>query len=210
MRALKRGQREVFWVLACFAAIVLASVNAFHGPARAESAASGAASAAERCQADQEGRLGEGVTRAWCSMEVREVTLRSAQGEEIAFEARIAQNDLQRQAGYQAIHEDLVKSTATLFLFPRAIYGAFHMCNVTAPLWIVWYQEDGTPLDARRMLPGKTLPAALCDDVYAPRRRGLYRYALEIGEELARELGLGASELARYRLRLEAWMGQAR
>src|SRR5690606_27159978 len=97
---------------------------------------------------------------------------RSPQGDEVAFEARIAQNDLQRQAGYQAIHEELVKSTATLFLFPRAIYGAFHTCNVAAPLWIVWYQEDGTPLDAQRMLPGKTRPAALCDDVYAPRRRG--------------------------------------
>lgn len=207
---MKRRQREVFWVLAGLAAIVMASVYVFQGAAKAEVAASGAAGAAKLCQVDEAGRLGEGVTRAWCSMEVREIALRSPQGDEVAFEARIAQNDLQRQAGYQAIHEELVKSTATLFLFPRAIYGAFHMCNVAAPLWIVWYQEDGTPLDAQRMLPGKTRPAALCDDVYAPRRRGLYRYALEVGEELARELGLGARELAEYRLRLEAWMDQAR
>src|SRR5690606_41516850 len=120
MRALKRRQREVFWVLAGLAAIVMASVYVFQGAAKAEVAASGAAGAAKLCQVDEAGRLGEGVTRAWCSIELREIAPRSPQGDEVALEARIAQNALQRQARDPALHAELVTRTATRALYPRA------------------------------------------------------------------------------------------
>lgn len=127
-------------------------------------------------------------------------------GGEISVEVLVAADDRTRQAGYQWIDPALVQATATLFVFPRPISGAFHMCNVDAPLWIVWYQDDGTPLDAALMLPGADVPVALCRDVYAPRRAGLYRFALEIGVGLARELGLEGRQLAAYRLDVEPWV----
>lgn len=165
---------------------------------------------AEHCVGSDESGLNPSVTHEWCSMAVREITLRGAGDKRVSFPVLVAVEASQRQAGYQSIDAELVNETATLFLFPRPIYGAFHMCNVEAPLWIVWYVEDGRPLDAQLMLPGEKLPAAQCEDVYAPRRPGLYRYALEIGQELAREHGLGFEELATMRLTLAPWMGQGR
>lgn len=146
-------------------------------------------------------------------MEPTVITLRpqDPQGRhEISLEVLVARDERTRQAGYQRIDASLAQATATLFLFPRPIYGAFHMCNVDAPLWIAWYREDGSPLDAALMLPGADAPAALCRDLYAPRKRETYRYALEIGAGLARDLGLDRAALLELSLVIEPWMLQAR
>ena len=165
---------------------------------------------ARYCLEGEEGRSGGGVTDEWCGMDVREILLHDPGRESVALEVLVAADSRERAAGYQGIEAQLVRETATLFLFPRPLFGGFHMCNVEAPLWIVWYLEDGTPLDAQLMLPGERAPASRCADVYIPRRAGLYRYALEIGEELAREHGLGERELVSMRLGLAPWMGQGR
>lgn len=208
--AVKRSQSVTLWALLAVAAI--AGIWAMRSQAPVGSVASlgWEAMAAERCDLNEGGGPREGITEAWCSMEVRSIALLTPQGKEVAMEVLVAAEPVQRQAGYQAIDSELVKATATLFLFPHPTFGGFHMCNVTAPLWIVWYREDGSVLDAQRMLPGERVPAALCRDIYAPRRAGRYQYALEIGEELVRELGLGPRQLGEYRLRLEPWMGQSK
>jgi|GEM_PF-2400008 len=155
-----------------------------------------------------------GVTAEWCSMEQREIRLRpredGAGDGAVALEVLVAADDRTRQAGYQWIDPGLAQTTATLFLFPRPIYGAFHMCNVDAPLWIAWYDEDGSPLDVTLMLPGADVPAAFCRDLYAPRTSGTYRYALEIGVGLARELELDRQRLMELSLVVEPWMAQGR
>lgn len=165
---------------------------------------------AERCALDPDGKTGAGVTSAWCSMAAREISLLDQRDQRISFPVLVAAQERQRTAGYQEIAAELVDETATLFVFPRPIVGAFHMCNVEAPLWIVWYRQDGTPLDVVRMLPGAKGPPARCQDVYAPRRAGSYRYALEMGEGLARKLGLGPMQLATLRLDVAPWMDEGK
>lgn len=165
---------------------------------------------AEHCAPGEQSGPGRGVTEAWCSMAVREVVLLGEEGKTVSLPVLVAASESQRMAGYQEIEAGLVDETATLFLFPRPIVGAFHMCNVEAPLWIVWYREDGTPLDVQRMQPGAKLPASRCQDLYAPRRSGAYRFALEIGEGLARAQGLGPFQLATLRLQLQPWMSEGK
>lgn len=206
-----RRNRWIVWLLAAVVVLAGARTLTWAPAARADGAVAALeALQAGRCAPGEESGPGHGVTQAWCSMAVRPITLVGAGGEGTSLAVLVAASDAQRLAGYQEIEAGLVDRTATLFLFPRPIAGAFHMCNVDAPLWIVWYREDGTPLDVQRMLPGAKAPAARCQDVYGPRRAGFYRYALEIGEELAKELGLGPMQLALLRLHLEPWMEEGR
>lgn len=204
-------RKSLFWLcLVALVVVVGGQARTSKQPARDDVSLGLADVIAEHCTGDDGVAPSPRVTAEWCSMGVREIRLRAPGLEDAALLVLVAAESRQRQAGYQRIDATLVQKTATLFLFPRAIYGAFHMCNVEAPLWIVWYQEDGAPLDATRMLPGEEVPAADCEDVYSPRRLGWYRYALEIGEELARDLGLGQQDLATLRLAVEPWMAQGR
>ncbi|MFS8572114.1 MAG: DUF192 domain-containing protein [Clostridia bacterium] len=208
-KASKGLKRQVVQGIAAVLCTVLAAV-AF--PALGSGLPESSALIARYCE--PEDGLRRGVTEAWCAMELSRIRLRGSDEdgpeESVSLEVLVAADERSRLAGYQWIDPALAGSTATLFLFPRPVHGAFHMCNVDAPLWIVWYREDGSPLDVALMLPGQDVPAALCRDLYAPRRPETYRYALEIGVELAQRLGLDRQRLSRLRLELEPWMNEAR
>lgn len=131
------------------------------------------------------------VTAAFCSMPIGPVTLRQSTEQSratVEFEVRVASDGVQRQAGFQHIGSEVMKQTGILFVFPSPISGAFHMCNVIEPLWILWFQADGALLDAVRMEPDTAGSATNCDKVYAPQTAGQFQYALEVGEDLSEAL----------------------
>lgn len=151
-----------------------------------------------------------------CSMAVREVRFTGDGGREYRLEVWVADAPGERAGGFQHVSGDAIVRGAMLFLFPSPIQGAFHMCNVEEPLWIMWFRPDGTLLDVRQMLPGRKVHPALCADLYAPRTAEPYQFAVELGEEAARamiEEALGGS-LSRLdtlrttglRLHIEPWM----
>lgn len=119
------------------------------------------------------------IPEIFCEMKPSVVRLTDPEGETFMLHVLVAHTSQQRAAGYQHIPEDAIARTAILFEFEREIAGAFHMCNVEAPLDIVWVRGDEKVLDAGRMLPGARRPAGGCRNIYAPSRPGAYKWALE-------------------------------
>jgi len=132
------------------------------------------------------------VTDGFCRMQEAPVQLSNDEGQLLSVKARIADELSERKAGYQFIGPEVIKHTFILFIFPIEITGAFHMCNVSAPLDIVWIRKDGVILDIQRMEPGPTHTPLGCPSLYAPKTSATYRYALEARAGFFKEMKISA------------------
>ena len=144
----------------------------------------------------------ERVTPTFCSLDAREITFSTSDEQDLRFEVLVAANSIERAAGYQYIHPEVIGRSAIFFLYARDSISTFHMCNVRAPLDILWLRANGTVLDHARMEPASTP----CRHVYAPTRFGSYRYALELPAGYLERLGLDARGIFAMRLAVEDWM----
>lgn len=127
------------------------------------------------------------MTKEFCQMSEKEIQLVNDEGKSVHVRARIADEPVERTAGYQKIGPRIIAQTFILFVFDQDMTGSFHMCNVVAPLDIAWIRSDGSILDVRLMEPGPVQPAVGCPKLYAPENRGAYRYALETRKDFFKE-----------------------
>lgn len=140
-----------------------------------------------------------------CRMETAEIQL-LWDGGVLELEVLVADEPLERYAGYQLVGREFIAGSAMLFLFASPQSGPFHMCNVFAPLEIAWFRQDGSLLDARAMTPGPVANPALCTALFSPRSFGRYLFALELPAGFLAERGIDAAALSTLRLVVEEWM----
>lgn len=140
-----------------------------------------------------------------CRMETARIRL-VWDGGEVELDVLVADEPAERYAGYQWVGREFIAGSAMLFLFESPQTGAFHMCNVLAPLEIAWFRPDGSLLDARLMTPGPFGNPAGCTALYSPRRFGQYLFALELPEGFFARHGLDPGGAGSLRLVTEEWM----
>lgn len=145
------------------------------------------------------------VTEQFCRMTPATLRLTGPDGQAVSLTALVARDASTRAAGFQHIHGDVLRRSAIFFDMERDGSGAFHMCNVSEPLDIVWLRSNGSILDARRMFPGETRNPAFCQNLYGPTRFGLYRYALEVPAGALDEFGFGRSTFLAWTLDVSEW-----
>ena len=117
-------------------------------------------------------------------MESRQIEVRSA-GRILTLEARIADSNNERAAGYQWICGDDAKDSAVLFIFPAMIESAFHMRNVIVPLDIHFFDAEGVQVDSMVMRPE---PAGVEVEHRYYRPASGFQYALEIARPANHDL----------------------
>ena len=112
-------------------------------------------------------------TAATAQMQRMRIALQNAEGRRVEIAAWIADDNRERAGGYQYICPHIIDAGAILFWYPQPVAGAFHMRNVTAPLDIGFFDENGALFQVQLMHP-------YTDDeqrTYAPMRK--FQYALE-------------------------------
>ena len=124
------------------------------------------------------------LTPGWGAMKPVDIVLQQG-GKNISMAIRVADDALQRAAGYQWICERDAVGTAVLFVFPDTLHSSFHMRNVYVPLDIYFFDASGNQVDAMVMRPeppGK----GLSPRYYQP--AGSFKYALEIARQQSHQL----------------------
>lgn len=143
------------------------------------------------------------VTNTFCAMESARILLDRPDDEDLVVRVLVADTPQTRAAGYQFIHPDIMARSGIFFVFNRESTGAFHMCNVAAPIDILWFRPDGRVLDAQRMMPGPARSASLCRQLYAPSNFGTYLYALELPAGVLQMKGLDVKDTRGWRLNVD-------
>lgn len=139
------------------------------------------------------------VTGELCRMEPALIELVDEDGQVVPLAVLVADSFREQMAGYQFIGEAVMAETAILFLYPQDISGPFHMCNVRAPLDMIWFRRDGSVVHAARAQPGPRMSAGACPALYGPAPFLRYRYVLETPAGALDDLGVKVETL---RLRL--------
>lgn len=117
------------------------------------------------------------------AMRLVEVELIRTDNSSKVVQARMADNNATRAAGFQRICESTIEDTPILFVFQRAVMPKFHMHNVVAPIDIAFIDEHGAIDSMHAMKPY----------VLASRKRPQYgsnkpiRAALEVHEGFFQE-----------------------
>lgn len=101
-------------------------------------------------------------------------------GGERELPVRVADEPIERAAGFQHVCPEAYQDLNILFVFERPYRPMFHMRNVLAPLDIVFMDEAGSVIDLMTMEPE--------GNGYQPSRNA--KYALEMRAGLAKEMGL--------------------
>lgn len=139
------------------------------------------------------------VTAELCGMEPALIELVNEGGQAVPLAVLVADTFREQIAGYQFIGEAVIAETAILFVYRQDISGPFHMCNVRAPLDMIWFRWDGSVVHAARAQPGPRMSAGACPALYGPASSQRYRYVLETPAGALDDLGVKVETL---RLRL--------
>ncbi|MGU9958256.1 MAG: DUF192 domain-containing protein [Arenicellales bacterium WSBS_2016_MAG_OTU3] len=115
-------------------------------------------------------------TPGWASMQTANVVLTGPEGQQFELAVRLADDGVERAAGYQHTCPQAAEGTAVLFLFTQPLSSRFHMRNVYVDLDIAFINATGGLIDLQRMLaepPGSPRKPTL----YGPKQ--IFQYALE-------------------------------
>ncbi|WP_189400009.1 DUF192 domain-containing protein [Arenicella chitinivorans] len=82
-----------------------------------------------------------------------EVSIGLSDGSQHTLNARLADNNATRAAGFQRVCASTIADTPILFVFPRAFKPQFHMHNVVAPIDIAFIHESGAIDSIQAMQP---------------------------------------------------------
>ena len=113
-------------------------------------------------------------TMGWDVMEQRTLSFNSDAGSQM-LEVRVADEGVERAAGYQWICPESARDTAILFVFPSEFRSAFHMRNVFTDLDIGFFDASGRLVDVKTMQAEANNPKGRTYQA-----KSAYRYALEI------------------------------
>ena len=81
------------------------------------------------------------------------ITFHPQDGESWSIDAKLADTNSTRAAGFQNVCESVMKETPILFVFNRAFVPEFHMNNVIAPIDIAFIKANGQIDSIQAMLP---------------------------------------------------------
>jgi uncharacterized membrane protein (UPF0127 family) len=112
-------------------------------------------------------------TRGTQSMHQAPLVILNDLGQEVMITALIADDGFERASGFQFICATVIEQTFILFKYPNAIKARFHMQNVTAPLDIAFFDQDGALIQQMLM---KTYTET-SKPIYGPDQP--FQYALE-------------------------------
>ncbi len=87
------------------------------------------------------------------AMPIVQVSIGLPDGSQHLLDARLADNNATRAAGFQRVCAATIADTPILFVFPRAFKPQFHMHNVVAPIDIAFIQESGAIESIQSMQP---------------------------------------------------------
>ncbi len=133
------------------------------------------------------------------SMPLIDVTLTRQDGSQHKLEARHANNNATRAAGFQRVCESTIASTPILFTFPRPTVPSFHMNNVVAAIDIAFIAQGGRIDTVYTMQPYSLV--SLKKPLYSPNKPVLA--ALEAHENFYLEQNIDASAKITWRKRVQ-------
>lgn len=107
----------------------------------------------------------------------------------VIIDAEKAETQEQRRLGLM-FRESLGPDEGMVFLFFKETAGAFWMKNVTIPLSIAFFDDEGTILKIMDMEPCLEVPCELYDPLYDDGRAITYYGALEVNQGKFQEWGV--------------------
>jgi uncharacterized membrane protein (UPF0127 family) len=81
------------------------------------------------------------------------VTFTREDGSTYELQAKLADNNATRAAGFQRVCEQTIEATPILFAFHQRVMPRFHMNNVVAPIDIAFIDESGAIESIQAMQP---------------------------------------------------------
>jgi uncharacterized membrane protein (UPF0127 family) len=96
-----------------------------------------------------------------------------------SFDMLIADENLERSAGFQDICPDVISRTLILFIFPNEFIPSFHMRNVHAPLDIAFLDATGLVVDIQTM--DTYVLGARNNPLYSPSTRSKAALEADVG-----------------------------
>jgi uncharacterized membrane protein (UPF0127 family) len=93
------------------------------------------------------------TTSPYEQMQAREIELKLPAGNTRRQQAKIADDPVERAAGFQHVCAQDYARFPILFLFEAPVHTAFHMHNVHGPLDIAFLDGEGRVLEVQRMSP---------------------------------------------------------
>ncbi len=140
-------------------------------------------------------------TAAWRHMQIGIVEWLNSRQQRIFLSTRIADDPVERAAGFQYICPQQFQDNVILFIFAAPLQARFHMRNVYAPLDIAFIDNDGKVVKIMTMRPASWEKNGQ-SRLYGP--AVAFRYALEARVGYFKEQGIeeGNSQLIDNKLRL--------
>jgi len=92
-------------------------------------------------------------TKAWRAMQLQPALLIGPHEQKLEIQVKVADEEHERQAGFQYICPRTIARLPMLFYFQHSIAVMFHMNNVHAPLEIGFFDDNGVLIDIQLMQP---------------------------------------------------------
>ncbi len=127
-------------------------------------------------------------TRGWDQMHLTSIYLIHDDGRKTALRVRVADDRVERAAGYQHICPEIIELSAILFRYKQPGNRSFHMFNVHAALDIGFFDADGRLDQVIHMQP--QTPGDPSAETYAPSNS--FQFALETRAGFFSDNGLEA------------------
>jgi len=84
------------------------------------------------------------LLKAFNKMEAQLIKIINDENQTLSFQAKIADDSDEQEAGFQYVDKTTIERTIILFVFQSEIHGEFHMRNVEASLDIAFIKTNGT------------------------------------------------------------------
>ncbi len=113
------------------------------------------------------------------AMPLIKVTLSRKDGSQHSLQAKLADNNSTRAAGFQRVCPETIKAMPILFSFQRESMPSFHMNNVVAPIDIAFIDKRGQIESIQAMKPYSLLQRK--KPLYSPNRPVLFAFEVHPG-----------------------------
>lgn len=117
------------------------------------------------------------TTPAWQSMNQLVISLATNSGRSLELPVRIANETTELRGGYQWLCAETIQNSAILFVMTSTRITRFHMNHVSAPLDILYFDDNGRILESLEMIR-ENLGIPDRFKTYAPNQA--FKYALEL------------------------------
>lgn len=85
------------------------------------------------------------------TMHLEEISLLNGKGKILKIDSFIADSSAERASGYQFICRNVIDRSTILFVYQQSVMAQFHMRNVTSPLDIGFFDDQGILIKSLQM-----------------------------------------------------------